>query len=343
MTATIRAARLVVNLHYYENALLEMPRIAECLSLGVPVISESSIDQGDYSEIGTAVTFFAQGDETAMIQAVEAALARPASPEAIATAAEQSSKRFVFMFDRFLMGMGFLPPQACSTLPLPINVSRVVLSLPETVDRRRLYKQNPVGSSVVFDGLRFSPGWVGCGLSYASLARFALQNGVRRLTVMEDDLLVPDDFEERMHIVNAYLDTMAHEWDIFSGLIADLHSEADVISVEHVDGICFVTLNTMTSTVCNIYAETALRLFSKWDAEDHDVEKNTIDRFIERQKALRVVTTLPFLVGHREDVHSTLWGAHCTGYKALIANSEALLRAKVQAFENELKTEMLTS
>ncbi len=33
-------ARVVVNIHYYDGALLETPRICECISLGVPVLSE---------------------------------------------------------------------------------------------------------------------------------------------------------------------------------------------------------------------------------------------------------------------------------------------------------------
>ena len=46
----VRGARLVVNIHYYEGALLETTRIYECLSLGVPVVTESSADIAAYAD-----------------------------------------------------------------------------------------------------------------------------------------------------------------------------------------------------------------------------------------------------------------------------------------------------
>lgn len=40
----ISEAKMVINIHFYDNALLETTRIFECLSLGVPIISEVSAD-----------------------------------------------------------------------------------------------------------------------------------------------------------------------------------------------------------------------------------------------------------------------------------------------------------
>src|SRR5690606_30313185 len=108
MRREIKRARLVINLHYYENALLEMPRIQECISLGVPVVSEASQDQGDYPEIQSAVRFFAQGDEAAMLAAVASALNDPIPEETVVAAAEAGWCRFCFMFDRFLTGTQLL-------------------------------------------------------------------------------------------------------------------------------------------------------------------------------------------------------------------------------------------
>jgi len=38
----LSSAKVIVNIHYYENALLETTRIYECLSLGLHVVSEES-------------------------------------------------------------------------------------------------------------------------------------------------------------------------------------------------------------------------------------------------------------------------------------------------------------
>ncbi len=333
MAREICRARVVVNIHYYESALLEMPRIQECLSLGVPVVSESSSDQADYPEIFDAVTFFKEGDEQDMVQSVKAALDRSCDPEAIGRAVEKGSLRFGFMFDRFLTAMNFMSPTKLmeDLLPLPANATRVALSMPETIKRRRIYEAAAPENYVLFDGIRLRPGWVGCGLSYSSLARHAMRNGVRRLTVLEDDALLPEDFEGKIRVVNAYLDSKGDQWDIFAGMIADLHQGTRVLSIERFRGMRFVTIDKMTSMVFNIYSERALRMMAEWNSNDRNDQTNTIDKFIERQAELRVVVALPFLVGHRDEVHSTLWGFQNNQYNSLIESSERKLEQLAEA------------
>jgi GR25 family glycosyltransferase involved in LPS biosynthesis/SAM-dependent methyltransferase len=336
----IKQSHLVINLHYYENALLEMPRIQECLSLGVPIVSESAQDQNDYPELTGAVHFFEQGSIPAMLTTVKQALENPVTPEKITTSVKLSNQRFEFMFDRFLLALGFLSSSYVKQLsiPLPSSVNRVGLSLPETIGRRRVFESEKPLKCNIFDGIRRSPGWVGCGLSYVALANFAIKQGLNRLTVMEDDVILPPDFESKMVIINEYLDTKTDQWDVFAGVIASLHINAKVVSVEVYKGVTFVTINKMTSMVFNIYHKKALHLLASWNPENLDAEFNTIDRFLENQSNLRVVVTLPFFVGHREEVHSTLWGFQNDQYNDMINESEKLLKNMVIAHEkNQLE------
>ena len=334
MAAEIQRARVVINLHYYENALLEMPRIQECLSLGVPVVSEVSRDQNDYPELGASVFFFEEGNHDAMVSAIRQALTSPPSPEIISQSIERSSKRFNFMFDRFLVAMNLLSETTVdvTSLPLPSSVSRIALSMPETISRRRIFESNRPQDCAVFDGLRFRPGWIGCGLSYSTLARYAMAHDMGHIMIMEDDVLLPEDFEEKIHIVEKYLFNNKKSWDVFAGVIAALHASAKVVNVENVNGICFVTIDKMTSMVCNIYNRRALGILAAWNPKDHNDQTNTIDRYLENQARLRVVTTLPFLVSHREEVHSTLWGFQNDQYRDMISASEQALRKKVEEF-----------
>ncbi len=330
----ILGARLVINLHYYENALLEMPRIQECLSLGVPVVSEVTKDQGDYPELDGCVTFFKEGDEKDMIETVRKALSNPPSNTDFGKSTQLGAKRFVFMFDRFLVAQGFLPASHVQHMPLPIsaNSDRIALAMPETIARRLAFeKSKPVGCTI-FDGIRLSPGWVGCGLSYSALARNALKSNVQRLTIMEDDVIHPDDFEVKMNIVHDYLDRRSDQWDVFAGLVAVLHPDARILHLEDYKGVRFVTIDKMTSTVCNIYSKKALQILASWDPDHRDDQTNTIDKYLERQNNIRVVVTLPFLVGHREEVCSTLWGFQNTQYRDLIAASQQALQLKVWDF-----------
>lgn len=333
MIDEIRRARVVINLHYYENALLEMPRIQECLSLGVPVVSESSQDQAEYPDLEGAVLFFEEGNETAMIDTVRAVLAQGVAQEAVTGAAERGATRFAFMFDRFLVAMNFLSPSkiADDGLPLPADATRIALSMPETITRRRIFEANRPDNCAVFDGVRLRPGWVGCGLSYANLARHALKNGIERLTVLEDDALLPADFEDKMRTVNAYLDSKGDQWDVFAGVIASLHPDVKVLHVETFRGVRFVTIDRMISMVCNVYSRKALGILAAWNSEHRDDQTNTIDKYLESQTNLRVIVALPFLVGHREEVTSTLWGIQNTQYSDMIAASESGLIGMVAA------------
>jgi glycosyltransferase involved in cell wall biosynthesis len=108
----IKSARIVINLHFYENALLETTRIQECLSLGVPVVSEYAQDQGDYPEIAGGVIYFKEGSIEEMLIAVQYALDNPISLESIRSAVNLGASRFALMFDEFLVKSGLLgnPP-----------------------------------------------------------------------------------------------------------------------------------------------------------------------------------------------------------------------------------------
>lgn len=334
MRREIKRAKLVINLHYYENALLEMPRIQECISLGVPVVSEASQDQGDYPEIQSAVRFFAQGDEAAMLAAVASALNDPIPEETVVASAEAGWRRFCFMFDRFLTGTQLLHPRHLldDALPIPGDAERIALSLPETIQRRRSYDRHSVQGSVTFDGLRYSPGWIGCGLSYAALAKHGLRHSIDQLMVLEDDAWLPEDFLEKEAIIRAYLRERDGEWDVFAGVIADLHPDVQILKVEAYKGLRFVTLDKMTSMVCNIYSKNAQSYLAEWNPAEGDAYTNTIDRYLEQHAKLRVVVLLPFLANLREELNSTLWGIDNRRYIEMITETEQKLVEKTEAF-----------
>ncbi len=336
MASEIRRARVVLNLHYYENALLEMPRILECISLGVPVVSEDTEDLSDYPEVSSAVKFFATGDELAMITAIRQSLDDPRFD--VARAAELSARRFEFMVGRALVAVGAIPAERLLKTPSPVEIegSKIVLSMPETIARKRAFDLTPqAGGFRAFEGIRKSPGWIGCGLSYKKLAVDALARGVSRILIVEDDVLLPPDFEGRIRRVHSYLDQLDLEgfaWDIFSGMMAVVHDDIRVIRRGESDGATFLTVDRMTSTVCNIYSTLGLRRLAEWDHRDADPVKNTIDRYLEHQSDLRVVVEIPFLAGHREDQKSTLWGFQNSTYSRMIARAERSLLIKGAEF-----------
>ena len=331
--AIIKESKVVVNIHYYEGALLEMPRICECISLGVPVLSEGTSDQDEYPELEGVVKFFDEGSiDSMMARASEMLNNLETISKAVEGAVSVSAARFNFMFDRFLVAIGVV--SADVILDRPIYVAGksdfFALSLPETIERRRIIAQSLPDGCELFDGIRHNSGWIGCGSSFNALSRYALANEAGRLTVIEDDVELPDDFNSILHEINEYLDTRKSRWDIFSGLMADVHPKARVISVDKYGGRTYVTIDKMTSTVFNIYNEHSLKLLSQWDPLNTDAVTNTIDRYLERQEDVRVVVTVPFLVGHKENVTSTLWGFENERYTPMIAEAQRKIEALAQ-------------
>ncbi|GAA5622928.1 hypothetical protein Brsp04_02820 [Brucella sp. NBRC 12952] len=332
----IKESKIVINIHYYEGALLEMPRICECISLGVPVLSEGTSDQDEYPELQGAVKFFDEGSiEDMMACASEMLENLQMTYKAIETAVSVSAARFNFMMDRFLTAVGVVPANVI--LDRPIYIARksnfFALSLPETIERRRIIAQTLPDGCELFDGIRHSLGWIGCGGSFNALSRYALANGVSRLIVIEDDVELPDNFNDILYEVTAYLDERKSDWDIFSGLMADVHSDAKILSVDHSGGRTYVTINKMTSTVFNIYNESALKLLSQWDPLNTDPVTNTIDRYLECRDDLQIVVAVPFIVGHKEEAASTLWGFENERYTPMIAEAQRKIEALVRKWK----------
>lgn len=342
MHRALAGAKVVVNLHYYEGALLETTRIYECLSLGKSVVSECAADQAEHASLEQVVRFVPVGDAEALLKALAQALDEQSTPEGQAAYDDRcqavvaaSQRHFEFMLYRMLLArriLGYLQFDQLTAPGDPLS-PRVALSLPETTARRQAFEANRPGDVAVFDGLRYAPGWVGCALSYKHLAQSALRQQMPQLEIMEDDVEFPPGHDERRARVLAYLAQRAGEWDVFVGVMALVHPETNVLKVERVDGETYVTLDRMISMVSNIYTPEALRRIAAWDETCLDAETNTIDRFLQNQGRLRAVVTLPFLVGHREDMDSSLWGISNARYAQLISQAQAQLERLVAQHE----------
>ena len=337
LQAAIASAQVVVNIHYYEGALLESTRIFECLSLGCQVVSETAADVNDYPGLHNAVHFVPVGDIAAMVQAVGDVLQKNKNPSDAAIKAHRcylqaTQNRFEFMLYRALLAQRLITFEQLRQLTVAPEGDSYALSLPETLERRAAYLAAPAAGAQVFDGLRARPGWIGCAMSYKFLCGSAWEQGLDQLMVCEDDVQLPANYDEVMAGIRAHLQATAGQWDIFVGIIAHLHPSTTVLDVQERHGLTFVTLDKMTSMVFNIYSRRAMHVISQWDETNEDDQTNTIDRYLESTQNLRTVTLLEPLFGHREDLKSSLWGFGNEQYNDYIEKSRAQLRDKVAAF-----------
>jgi len=333
-------ARVVVNIHYYETALLETTRIFECLSLGAPVVSETTKDRAEYPELESQVRFVEMGDVAGMIKAIEAVLdagvSAPDTKAEIEDSGGAGDASSHFYLNRFLLASGLLDLDTFTsnnfTCSPSFTTGKICLSLPETAKRRASFLSRGLSDFEIFDGLRHTQGWIGCGLSYKYLIQQAKKAGLPQLLICEDDVVLDHAGEAALAATETYLESLKGEWDIFVGLISHVHPDVEISQVAEFNGVTFVHLNKMTGMVLNIYNHTIYDVLSSWSELNEDPKTNTIDRYLENMEGLRVITAVPFIAGHSEEDSSTLWGFGNESYAGLIVRSQEILQRKARAF-----------
>jgi len=216
-------------------------------------------------------------------------------------------------FDRFYEAVGSY---------IHFDGNRVCLSLPESPERRASFDADNHYGFEVFPGLKHHLGWVGCGLSYKFIFRKAMEQQLDTILICEDDTYFPENFDERFAKLQSFM-AVHDDWDVFSGVMADM-GDAHILQCFSENGEEFVYLDTLISTVFNLYRSSMYPLLADWDNWNRNKAENAIDRYMEN-KNLRVLTTCPFLVGHKEDLDSTIWNHKNTLYNPGIESSSKRL------------------
>ncbi|HHO0106926.1 GT99 family glycosyltransferase N-terminal domain-containing protein [Klebsiella quasipneumoniae] len=341
LTRMVKNAKVVVNIHYYENALLETTRLYETISLGTPVVSESSSDIVEHEDLQDVIDFCPIGDIPAMVEKIQILL----SDNEYYNERKEKIKHFTnvdnknnYYLRRYLLSIDKLNfSQYKSIFSFEQfqtgDVPRLCLSLSETPVRRKAFFASPSHGFQFFEGIRYRIGWIGCGMSYKYMLSGMLASKAEMGIICEDDVIFPVDYDNKLNKIINHLQSTEAKWHIFAGIIAHLHEDTKVLDVKVIDGIEYIYIDKMTSMVMNIYSRRGMDLISQWDEKNIDAETNTIDRYVESAQDLVVVTTLPFLVGYAEEQQSTLWGFENSQYTSLIKASEKLLAEKVAEFK----------
>ena len=336
----ISKAKIIVNIHYYEGALLETTRIYECLSRDALIVSESSSDIANHKNLENIIDFTEIGDIDGMMSRIDYWLSSDTLREE-KTASNRKTllaapNDFEYYFQRFLLATDHINFDTFYDLAghnIEFQTDYICLGLPESTVRKKDFdKDNKVGFQY-FPGLRHNVGWIGCGLSYKFILRKAHEQKFKDITICEDDVEFFSDWKERFDQIHEHLKTKGQNWDIFAGLIANLHADTNIKAIDKLDDFELIHIDKMVSMVLNTYNASVFPKVMKWNENFRDPYKNTIDRFIEDQTNIDVITTAPFLVGHKEELTSTLWGFKNSQYTDLIAASTKLLQEKVSAFK----------
>lgn len=336
LLAALLRSRVVLNIHYYESALLETTRISECVSMGIPVVSESGMPSERHEEFGGLVRYVPSGDISAMAKEIASLLNQNEPRNETYCSGVELEQATTFSTARFLVGCGLIDASELLSRPSGITLSEgvpICLSLPETPLRRKYAELSCIEQPRYFDGLRHVQGWKGCALSYWYLTNEAKRQGMSQLEVYEDDCQFFPNSHDALRIARQYLLLRTDQWDIFSGLITSIPNDASILKVEIYQGIKFVHLNRTLSTVYNIFNHSIYDYLASWNVSNDDSASNTIDKYLASKPDLKVITCLPYIIGHAEEIDSTLWGFGNQAYSKMIATSNQELSELASTFE----------
>jgi len=344
MAELIKKARVVLNLHCYNSAPLETSRINEVLKYDKIIVSEDPVAEDKYSRAlyKDVVIFTKNLDDEYDYRHVEelASTLRFYTDRvnyrkfvAARRPALASLKRHCLSrFKKALVSLQIFSPTSFYKRLHPDTI--YFLSLDESWQTRRdvFLGQKHVPANIKrIPGIKVSPGWIGCGMSYKFAINSAKMSGLDQVTICEDDALFPSTFERDYRIIREYLSTL-DKWDIFVGLIADFDNSTEIYNVENYKGLEFVTIDKFTSTVFNIYNASSFDHILSWDERNLNLLTNTVDRYLQSRN-LTVVTTNPYFLKHME-LGSTLWG-NVTTYPEWFARSAKVFSKKVEDFRSK--------
>ena len=329
----INRARLLLNIHFYEDADLETTRLAEAVALGIPIISESSSSDLEEQYEGF-VTFAKSGNIEDISKKIEQLLKTENSSSA-------SQKPFVnfswfdFYLLRFLLAQDLISFKAFTAFfnkNFPKLKDRICLSLPESTERRRNFERQTFSSTFsIFPGLRHSLGWVGCGYSYKFLFNLAISNKVSLLCICEDDVCFPVDMEEKFSKVNKFLQSNSGKWQVFSGIISEVPGNTKILNVVKQENLNFVFTNYSIGLVFSFFSKEALHVLKDWE-QNLDINQGTIDKYMGNNLD-KFITCVPFLVSQDNSLSSTIWNdSNQDLYDESLKSSYLKLNKKIHEF-----------
>jgi hypothetical protein len=183
----------------------------------------------------------------------------------------------------------------------------------------------------IYPAVKAIPGWKGCALSYQNMIWNAKRCKLDNVTICEDDCEFKEDFEEKYKIIKSFLNQYKSGWDIFVGCIANLPESTKIKNVVKYEGITFVEINKMYSTVFNIYNKSSFNVICKWDRNYGNAVNNSIDVYLKTKK-LKIITTYPFEFAC-VNVESTIWeGNMFDVYNKMFNSSLRALKNKIEKF-----------
>lgn len=204
MMKELDEAKVVVNIHYYEGAMLETTRICEALSHGCIVVSERSINDEEYPELIELVDFVPTGDATALAERcrywVEHPQEREAKLQEIREKTEKLFLQFCYSIGRVLYYRGLVSFDSLYYVTKDAfrPGKRICLGEVDSVNDSSVLSRAQDAGFLLLPPLRV-PKKAGSRIAtYAYAARLAADYNMGCVTIMEGNVNLLPDFLHRL-------------------------------------------------------------------------------------------------------------------------------------------------
>lgn len=178
----IHNSKVIVNLHNYDNALLESTRIFECLSAGAVIVSEDGNDQNEYDYLSDFVDFVKSNNYDQLRSKISERLSNDNYKTQrifIRDQLEKQFDRFGFGFSRMLLALGYISFDTfCKTW-----ITKCLPPPKEGYVSIRNEKQINFSENFTFCSLRHRSKWIENELNTKFLCLLAKQYDLPCLTI----------------------------------------------------------------------------------------------------------------------------------------------------------------
>ncbi len=327
----IKKSKIILNIHYYDDASLETCRLNEILPFNKIIISEKvNLDLFNMELYKDMVIFIdkIENNFDELLKTVDKYINNHNYD--ITKHIMNTEKKINYILEKNLFISNL-----CENFNFEYDLFSdkiYCLHLLETPFRLNAFKKQLYLPEVeIFPAVKYSPAWQGCGLSYKTLMYNAKRCNLKTITICEDDCAFNEDFNKKYLIINEFLNKISN-WDIFVGTVAGLPKDTKILNIYNYKGIKFIEVDKMHSMVFNIYNYTSFDKIIQWDFKNKDVDTNTIDQYIKRQN-MKIIITYPFEFSCL-NVKSSIWGKNLFNeYNKMFQESLDLLKNKIENYD----------
>lgn len=205
MMAELNSAKIVVNIHYYEGAMLETTRICEALSHGCIVVSEESINDTEYPELCELIDFVPVGDTEALAKRLKYWLDNPEERERkLQEIQEKINKifsQYIYDIGRVLFYHGIIGFDAlyhASKGGVECSDKICIGSIDTGCDEYVLTTLKQQGFSIL-PQLKLPQKGSGKIASYCYASRLAMEHGLSQLVISDGALNLCEQFDNKFN------------------------------------------------------------------------------------------------------------------------------------------------